>query len=285
MITSTSIRDSVSEYISLSRFAKCMGISRPTLYKYMDAFDSDNTEIIPEHVLKAFHTASSGVPRKKLQAYFDDMYHSHVRAEERRNGANPVPPDIAEIVDSEDVDVKDVDRMIERAERHLDRLMKRNPKDEDEIVRVRKDILDLEYTRDMVERRRSENRFLLILSADWTACVGPDESDVVYYDEEAETDVPDIQSMFRFYLTKAQSGYTLFFYNDEKGDSVEVQLLTGSGEDKTRDVVGTFHPEPGMKFVRIPDLFNEDFMDMFRFRVIRSREGVVLNAAVGEFTV
>jgi len=282
---STSIRDIIGENISLSRFAKCMDISRPTLYKYMDAYDSNNIDLIPDNILKVFDTASTKIPKEKLQAYFNEIYANHIRTEERRQRESPVPADIAEIVDGEGLDVKDVDGMIERAERHLKRLQKRDPPDEDEIEKVRKDIRDLEYTREMVEKRQSEDRFVLIFSADWTACIGPEEDDVVDYDDGAETDFPDIDSKFRFYLTRARTGYTLFFFNDEEEDVIKFQLLTGSGEDKTKDVVGTFYPETGMKFVRIPDLFDEDFEDLFRYRIIRSNRGKVLNTAIGKFTV
>lgn len=279
------IREIISENISLSSFAKCMGISRPTLYKYMDAYDSGNLDLIPDNILKVFDTASTRVPSDGLQAYFNDIYANYVRMEERRLHESPVPPDIAEIVDMEGLEVKDIDRMIEKAERYLERQQRKDPQDEDEIERIKKDIRDLAYSRDMVERRQAENRFLLIFDADWTACVGPAESDTVDYDEEAESDVADIDSKFRFYLTRAQSGYTLFFCNAEEGDTVEVQLLTGPREDKARDIVGTFRPEPGMGFIRIPDLFNEEFEGLFQYRVVRSNGGRVLNAAIGKFTV
>ena len=53
----------------------------------------------------------------------------------------------------------------------------------------------------------------------------------------------------------------------------------------TRDVVGTFRPEQGMKFIRIPGLFDEDFEEFFQYRVVRSYGGKVLNAAIGKFTI
>lgn len=280
-----SIREIIGEHISLSRFAKCMDVSRPTLYKYMDAYDSKNIDLIPDNVLKVFDKATTEKNRTELQSFFNDLYANHARTEERRQRENPVPQDIADIVDSEDLDVKDIDMMIEKAQRHLDRELKKRTIDEDEVERTRKDIRDLEYTREMVERRRSENRFILIYSAAWTSCIGPEESDAIDYDEAAETEMPEIESKFRFYLTRANSGYTLFFYNDEKDDEVSLQLLTGSCDDKTKDVIGTFLPEPGMKFIRIPDLFEEDYEDLFRYRVIRSRDGIVLNKAIGKFTV
>ena len=279
------IREIIGENISLSSFAKCMGVSRPTLYKYMAAYDSGELDLIPDGVLKVFDAVSAEIPKDRLRQYFNELYASHVRTEERRLRESPVPPDIAEIVDGEGLDAKDIDRMIERAERHLGKLMRKDPLDEDEIERVRKDIRDLGYTREMVERRQAESRFLLIFSADWTVCVGPDESDVIDFDEEEEANELGLASKFRFYLTRAKSGYTLFFCNAEVGDDVEVQLLTGPGEDKARDVVGTFRPEPGMRFVRIPDLFDEDFEDLFRYRVVRSRGGEVLNRAIGKFNV
>lgn len=279
------IRDRIGEYLSLSRFAKCMDMSRPTLYKYMDAYDRKEMDLIPDNVLKVFDKASTETNKNVLRAYFSDLYANHERTEERRHRENPVPQDIADIVDSEGLEVKDIDRMIEKAQRHLDRELKKNPADEEEIENTRRDIRDLEYTREMVERRGAESRFILIYSADWTACIGPGESDTVDFDEQAESEVEGIESVFRFYLTRAQSGYTLFFANDEEGDTVEVQLLTGYGDDRARDVVGTFRSEPGMKFVRIPDLFDEDYEGLFRYRVVRSRDGNVLNRAIGKFNV
>lgn len=281
----TSIRDVIGENISLSTFAKCMGISRPTLYKYMDAYDEKNIGLIPDSILKVFDTASMRIPKDKLQAYFNDLYANYIRTEERRTRESPVPQDIAEIVDIEGVNVKDIDNMIERAERHLNRLLKKDHVDEEEVESVKKDIRDLEYTRDMVERRQSENRFILIFNANWTVCIGPNESDVVDYDEDSEEDIPDIDSKFRFHMTRAAMGFTLFFFNDEAGDSIELQLLTGPKEDRMTDVVGTFNPEPGMKFIKVPDLFDEDFEEFFQYRVIRSNGGKVLNKAIGSFSI
>ena len=51
------------------------------------------------------------------------------------------------------------------------------------------------------------------------------------------------------------------------------------------DVVGIFHPDPGMKFIKIPDLFDESFEKMFQYRVVRFNNGEVLNSAIGKFTV
>ena len=279
------IREIIAENISLSTFAKCMGVSRPTLYKYMDAYDEKNLDIVPDSILKVFDTISSRIPKDRLQAYFNELYANYIRTEERRMRESPVPPDIAEIVDIEGLQVKDVDNMIERAQRHLDRLLRKSPVDEDEVESVRKDIRDLEYTRDMVERRQSENRFLLIDNACWTVCTGPDESDVMDYDEDAEEDVPGIDTKFRFLMTRAVSGFTLFFFNDREGDSVELQLLTGPRDDRMTDVVGVFHPEPGMKFIRILGLFDEGYEEFFQYRVIRSNDGNVLNSAIGSFDV
>jgi hypothetical protein len=282
---SVSIRDIIGENISLSTFAKCMGISRPTLYKYMDAYDRKDLDLIPDNILRVFDTVSTRIPKDQLQAFFNEVYAKYIRTEERRTRESPVPQDIAEIVDIEGVEVKDIDNMIERAEKHLNRLLRKDPVDEEEVELVRKDIRDLEYTRDMVERRQAENRFILIFNACWSACIGPGESDVIDYNEDAEEDIPDIDSKFRFYMTRATLGFTLFFFNDEEGDSIELYLLTGPKEDQMTDVVGVFYPEPGMKFIRIPDLFNEDFEEFFQFRVVRSNNGKVLNSAIGSFNI
>ncbi len=283
-MSTKSIRNIISEYISLSNFARCMCISRPTLYKYMGAYDSNEMDLIPDNILKVFDTASTLSSKGKLRAFFNELYANHICTEERRLRDNPVPPDIAEIVDCEGLEVKDIDRMIEMAERQLEGLLKRDPLDEEKIGAVKKDINNLKYTRDMVERRLTEDRFLLIFSDDWTVCTGPEESDTIDCDDDAE-DISDMDTKFRFLLSRAKSGYTLFFYNDDEGDDIEVQILSGPGDDKTKDVLGTFYPEPGMKFIRIPDLFDEDFEQLFQYRVIRSNAGKVLNTAVGKFTV
>ena len=283
-MSTKSIRNIISEYISLSNFARCICISRPTLYKYMDAYDTNKIDLIPDNILKVFDTASTLSSKEKLRAFFNELYANHICTEERRLRNNPVPPDIAEIVDCEGLEVKDIDRMIEMAERQLEGLLKRDPLDEEKIELVKKDINNLKYTRDMVERRLTEDRFLLIFSDDWTVCTGPEESDTIDCDDDAE-DISDMGARFRFFLSRAKSGYTLFFYNDDEGDDIEVQILSGPGDDKTKDVLGTFYPEPGMKFIRIPDLFDEDFEQLFQYRVIRSNAGKVLNTAVGKFTV
>lgn len=283
-MSTKSIRNIISEYISLSNFARCICISRPTLYKYMDAYDTNKIDLIPDNILKVFDTASTLSSKEKLRAFFNELYANHICTEERRLRNNPVPPDIAEIVDCEGLEVKDIDRMIEMTERQLEGLLKRDPLDEEKIGAVKKDINNLKYTRDMVERRLTEDRFLLIFSDDWTVCTGPKESDTIDWDDDAE-DISDMDTKFRFLLSRAKSGYTLFFYNDDEGDDVEVQILSGPGDDKTKDVLGTFYPEPGMKFIRIPDLFDEDFEQLFQYRVIRSNGGNVLNTAVGKFTV
>lgn len=283
-MSTKSIRNIISEYISLSNFAKCICISCPTLYKYMDAYDTNKIDLIPDNILKVFDTASTLSSKEKLRAFFNELYANHICTEERRLRNNPVPPDIAEIVDCEGLEVKDIDRMIEMTERQLERLLKRDPLDEEKIGAVKKDINNLKYTRDMVERRLTEDRFLLIFSDDWTVCTGPEESDTIDCDDDAE-DISDMGARFRFFLSRAKSGYTLFFYNDDEGDDIEVQILSGPGDDKTKDVLGTFYPEPGMKFIRIPDLFDEDFEQLFQYRVIRSNAGKVLNTAVGKFTV
>lgn len=283
-MSTRSIRNIISEYISLSNFARCICISRPTLYKYMDAYDTNKIDLIPDNILKVFDTASTLSSKEKLRAFFNELYANHICTEERRLRDNPVPPDIAEIVDCEGLEVKDIDRMIEMAERRLEGLLKRDPLDEEKIELVKKDINNLKYTRDMVERRLTEDRFLLIFSDDWTVCTGPEESDTIDWDDDAE-EISDMDARFRFFLSRAKSGYTLFFYNDDEGDDIEVQILSGPGDDKTKDVLGTFYPEPGMKFIRIPDLFDEDFEQLFQYRVIRSNAGKVLNTAVGKFTV
>lgn len=283
-MSTKSIRNIISEYISLSNFARCMCISRPTLYKYMDAYDTNEMDLIPDNILKVFDTASTLSSKEKLRAFFNGLYANHICTEERRLRDNPVPPDIAEIVDCEGLEVKDIDRMIELAERQLEGLLKRDPLDEEKIGVVKKDINNLKYTREMVERRLTEDRFLLIFPGDWTVCTGPGESDTIDWDDDAE-DISDMDTKFRFFLSRAKSGYTLFFYNDDEGDDVEVQILSGPGDDKTKDVLGKFYPEPGMKFIRIPDLFDEDFEQLFQYRVIRSNGEKVLNTAIGKFTV
>lgn len=281
----TPIKEIVNENFSITKLAKCMGVSRPTLYKYMNAYDSNDLEIIPDNILRSFDRISNENSKKALHNYFDEIYENYMRMEDRRRLNEPIPPEIREIIDNERPELKDIDQMIECAENYKDKLLKRTTVDEDEVRRVTKDIEDLKYSRDLVERRQSENQFLLIFKDSWSACVGPDESDVVDMDEESKMDVPDIGTKFRFHLVRAKLGYTLMFHNAAEDDVVELQLLTGADEDYTEDVIGTFHPEPGMNFIRIPDLFDEDFEEFFMYRVIRSNNGVRLNSAVGKFTI
>lgn len=282
---STSIKEIISRNISLSKFAKCVCVSRPTLYKYMDAYDSKKIELIPDNILVIFDRASNETSKKNLHSYFNGMYKDYMQIENRRHHDGQIPPYIEEILDNERPEVEDIDDMIRYAEKHRENLLKRTPVDDDRLKRVTKDIEDLKYTRKIVEERQSENQFLLIFRDSWSACIGPEESDVIDVDEESRMNVPDIEEKFRFHLTRAKLGYTLLFYNTSKDDTIELQLLTGFDDDYTKDIIGTFHPEPGMKFIRIPDLFDEEFEEFFRYRIIRSNNGIVLNSAIGKFTI
>ena len=79
-----SIREVIGENLSLSKFAKCIGVSRPTLYKYMDAYDAKLLDTIPDSVLNIFDDASSETDRIILKSFFDGLYTNYLRTEERR---------------------------------------------------------------------------------------------------------------------------------------------------------------------------------------------------------
>ncbi len=78
------------------------------------------------------------------------------------------------------------------------------------------------------------------------------------------------------------SGYTVFFDN-EGSDSIRVVLLACPGDDEVLRPMGTFHPDTGMNFIRIPDLFMQDYHDWFRYRIERVRDGEVVDSAVCTF--
>ncbi len=279
------IGEEIGRYISMTMFAKCLCVSRPTLYKYLEHYKSKDIDRIPDNVLKIFDKVMNETSENELRAYFKELQSEYRRTEERRNRDSPIPADIADTIDCEDLDVRDIDKMIDKVKRRLVWVNKNDSSNKQEIEQIEKDLCDLEYTRNLVERRLSENRFLLIYSSDWMVCTGPEDSDVVDLDEETMHDCPELDSQFRFYLTRAKLGYSMFFYNDSEGDEISVQLLTGPGEDKTKNIMGTFSPEPGMKFIKIPDLFDEDWEDLFRYRILRTHNGTVLNSAIGKFTV
>lgn len=68
-----SISDAVRECVSLSEVAQFMSISRPTLYKYMDHYDSGETERVPARVRDFFaFVGRGGRTRAEVRRYLMD---------------------------------------------------------------------------------------------------------------------------------------------------------------------------------------------------------------------
>lgn len=191
-----SIRTAVSEHFSVASLAKCMRVSRPTIYKYMDAYDRGREDEVPENVRNIFSTVCERIPENGLDSYFNRMMAEHYR-EMEENG--DVPEDIAEAIDNEGVTSDKIDRMIERARSHLEWLTVNNG-DPEEIASVEKDLSDLEYSRDMVERHMKQRRFILIANmGSWTSSDG---KNTYPFTEKNEAEVPGIRDMFRWSLVE-----------------------------------------------------------------------------------
>lgn len=101
-----SLRDVVDRYSNVSRFSKCLDVTRPTMYKYIDAYDSGRKDEVPEDVLKVFETVMCGNDDFRA-LYFNRLYSEYLNSKDRDS---PVPQAIADQIDRLDITVADVDR-------------------------------------------------------------------------------------------------------------------------------------------------------------------------------
>lgn len=271
-----SIRKTVSDHFNVASLAKCLNVSRPTAYKYMEMYDNGREDLLPQEILNIFNTVCTRIPASGIDVYFNKMMAEYFR---RVNESEDIPDSAADAIDGEDITPDRIESMIERARNQLDWLNKSggNPAD---VASVEKDLSDLEYTLDLVKKRNGQRRFMLIGNMGvWTASDG---KKTYPYIERNMAEIPGIEDMFRWCVVQSNNGYTVFFDN-EGSDGVRVVLLAVPDDNRTFRPMGTFLPDPGMNYIRIPDLFLSDFWDFFRYRIERIRDGSVIDSCVCSF--
>ena len=90
------LRETIDRFSNVARFAKCLGISRPSLYKYIEKYDSGDQSTIPNDILTTFNTIISGNDDFKM-VYFNDLYSRYL--DKNGQAAESVPKDIARKID------------------------------------------------------------------------------------------------------------------------------------------------------------------------------------------
>ena len=150
MENENTLRKAIDKYSNVARFAKCLGISRPSMYKYIEYYDNGDLTGIPEEVLKKFNTLMGGNDDFKL-LYCNDLFSEYLKNNEITS--EPVPKEIAAKIDNLELTVSDVDEWIEHTENmkneleaHIQKygLNKENYKGD--IADLEKRLRDLEYT-------------------------------------------------------------------------------------------------------------------------------------------
>lgn len=95
------ISDLIREYSSISEVAEKYGISRPTLYRYMDLYDSEEYEKIPERLLVYFNILMNGDnPQGESEIY--------LKAESKRREEQLVRHKLAEVESDIDTRLREI---------------------------------------------------------------------------------------------------------------------------------------------------------------------------------
>ena len=271
------LKDVVDEYSSMVRLAKSLGISRPSAYKYVQAYDDGHKELIPEEVLKFFDTVMISTPSGRREI-FNSRYNEYLNQEEAREMENPVPREIAETIDRLGMTVEQIDARIENALRVQESLHKLGYGPENHHVQsVERDLRNLQYTRDMIERRSREIRFWPITEGDmeWFADIGGGLS-YPYNEDELECK-PDLAGCFKYCLLKNVDGYTLLFDSPGRSDPTVTVMISAKAANGWVEVA-SFSNQPGQHYVSVPKIFDSAYAYNFWYNVMMTSEkGKIIN--------
>lgn len=281
------LRQTIDECSNVARFAKCLGISRPSMYKYIESYDSGDMSSIPENVLPVFKTLMSGNREFKLM-YCNELYAKYLSENEQTG--EPVPREIAEKIDSQGITLDMVDRWIKDQEM-LKRYLMEDVDDpqtrkfhERQLVEVEQYLKDLEYTREMVEKRQNEKHFVIPPESEeemeWYAFIGNSLGYMVPYNLVELKKHPEIVNAFKIGMKKTRDGSYLFcFAGTSEGDEITMNVLAHDNCDESgQDFyfrIASYSPEKNQSFVVIPEIFGNDIG--FRFELERRNNGVLLN--------
>ena len=284
------LRETIDRFSNVARFAKCLGISRPSLYKYIEKYDSGDQSTIPNDILTTFNTIISGNDDFKM-VYFNDLYSRYL--DKNGQAAESVPKDIARKIDSLELTVEDVDEWIEHSQKEKDELeaaIETRGLDrrihESDLAWFDKRLEDLEYTRELVELRTKERHFIAVKEGkmDWIASTGPRPIDVCRYNEEELKYNPELEKAFKCCKAKTEEGYMFYFAGSSEDDHIVVNVVTSRGwNEGICERIASFSPDKRQYFVKIPRIFDDAHEYAFNYEVERYRDGMLLNHLEGFF--
>lgn len=290
MESKQTIRSIIDKHSNVARFSKCLGISRPSLYKYIESYDEGDHSGIPENILTVFNTLMSGNEDFRL-IYFTDLYAKYLK--ENESTSEPVPKEIAAKIDSLDLTLDDVDEWIEHTQTMRDELEheieSRNLNREiykNDLLFMEKRLKDLEYTRELVELRMNERHFIAVKEGkmEWIASTGPSHCFAEIYTEEIAKEDPDLQKAFKCCKAKTEEGYMFYFAGASEDDCIQVHVKVGRGWNEGIDArIATFSPDKGQFYVKMPRIFDDAHEYAFYYDVERWRDGELLNKITGMF--
>jgi len=273
------LREIINEYTTMSRLAKSLDISRPSVYKYVAKFDSGDMESIPEEILRFFNTVKMS-PKSGRREIFTMKYNSYLDTEEARMMENPVPKEIADIIDRLGMTTDQIDERIDRAlEVRQHQIELGYGDDHLSVQRVEHDLKNLQYTRDMIERRSKEIKFWPITEGDMDWYVDENNHGWPCPYDEMELEInPELKNFFKFCLLRNATGLTFLF--DNLGfDNNTVEVTISARIPKTSIPIGVFINEPGQNYIIIPKIFDAAYSYHFEYSIIRRAEnGEVLNS-------
>lgn len=290
MENENTLRKTIDKYSNVARFAKCLGISRPSMYKYIDCYDNGDKSCIPDDVLKKFNTLMEGNDDFKL-LYCNDLFSDYLNNNE--STSEPVPKEIAAKIDSLELTIEDVDEWIEHTENlkneleaHIQKYGLNKENYRNDIADYEKRLKDLEYTRELVELRKQERHFINVKEGkmEWKASTGLTIIDQSLYNKTELEYKPELEEAFKYCKAKIEDGYMFYFAGAFEDDTIVVNVVTNAGWNegiKTR--IASFSPDKGQFFVKIPKIFDDAHEYAFNYEVERLRGDKLLNHVEGFF--
>lgn len=158
--------------------------------------------------------------------------------------------------------------------------------DDERYIAILSKLKDLEYTRDLVEKRIDERRFIPVKSAvmTWTVFDGAEPLSTDIYTNDLLDERPELKESFKFCLMRTSTGYTFLLDGMAEGDDVIVRIGTvPEWNAGVSAAVATLRPEAGQAHIIVPRLFDEAHEHAFGYTVEHHRGGALLDRATGLF--
>ncbi len=216
---------------NLSEIAERCGISRPTLYKYMEMYDMGETDQIPEEILTLFNDVTSDEENKVML---------------KKKMENELIKDKREIEETKMM----IDNLICEREKLRNRYEGRQHLDSDEARMLNDEYRDIESRIDQLShnlRRLNEKR--AELNRSFKTIESEDRA------EEADDDTYAIDTRCMY-----EKGTFMIAFNDPDSDGCEhvLSLMTKFGNEyKT---IGTYDTVKGKDFFMIDDIIYSPYL-------------------------